>query len=227
MPNKISNSAAVSLSGGQDSATCLLWALRNYEYVIAFSFDYGQKHSIELEFAEKLAAKHGVDWEIIEIKDVFENSSLLGDGDHSDNHELNSNLPASFVPGRNILFLSILAAKASARGIQTIITGVCETDYSGYPDCRRETIDSLEQTLSLGLGMGNIEIITPLMYLNKAETWRMARDMDAIEDIVTMTITDYNGDLTPNEWGFGKEDNPASILRANGYREAKEKGWLS
>lgn len=225
MPSNITNGAAISLSGGQDSATALLWALRNFEEVIAFSFDYGQKHRKELEFAEELCRKHGVPWEIIRIPGIFENSSLLDDSDHNDRHSLSDDLPASFVPGRNILFLSILAAKAINRGVQTIVTGVCQTDYSGYPDCRRETIDSLEKTLSLGIGK-TITIETPLMYLTKAQTWQMAAHMGAVEDIVNLTLTDYNGDLTPNEWGFGKEDNPASILRANGYREAKAKGWL-
>lgn len=228
MENMPSNTTrcALLLSGGQDSGTSLFWALKEFDEVFCYSFQYGQKHSVEIEMAKRLASENDCPHEIIDIEGLLGNSSLLDGSDHNEAHPLNPDLPASFVPARNILFLTIVSAKASAHGIRDIVTGVCETDFSGYPDCRRETINSLEETLLLGMGMGKIRIWTPLMYLNKAETWRLAGELDCVNEIKEKTITDYNGDLTPNDWGYGKEDNPASILRAKGYREAKEKGWV-
>ena len=111
-------------------------------------------------------------------------------------------------------------------GIQDIVTGVCQTYNSGYPDCRKSTIDSLQTTLSLGMGAGDYRIHTPLMYLSKAETWKLAKELDCLNIIINYTMTDYNGSLNKNEWGFGDIDNPATSLRAKGYYEAKEKGWL-
>jgi 7-cyano-7-deazaguanine synthase len=232
----------VLLSGGQDSATCLFWAKAKFGEVHCIAFDYGQRHKIELD-AARLMAKlaHAQSFEIVNVPGILSGSSLT---DHSkdlnESHEMNKSLPSSFTAGRNILFLTIAASKAFGMGIRRLITGVCETDYSGYPDCRSAFIESMEESLSLGLtgDHDSIKIETPLMTLTKAETWRLAHDtakelkselgweVDVVELIRANTMTDYNGDTTMNEWGMGKEDNPASVLRAKGYREALANGWI-
>jgi 7-cyano-7-deazaguanine synthase len=148
------------------------------------------------------------------------------DKDVSARHEKNKDLPASFVPGRNALFLTIAASHAYNRDICDLVGGMCQTDYSGYPDCRRVFIDSLQTSLSLAMEKDFI-IHTPLMYLTKAETWKLAKELDVLEIVRDYSHTDYNGDrVTYNEWGYGKLDNDASILRAKGYNEAKTNGWV-
>jgi 7-cyano-7-deazaguanine synthase len=237
-------SALVVLSGGQDSTTCLVWALNNPEFhsVKAITLDYGQKHIKEIEQAEKICKELNVSWRCIKLdKEFLKPSSLTKHNlDHNNISSINENLPASFTMGRNILFTVLSACmqdfsyKKDYRDengflipiYSDIVLGVCQTDYSGYPDCRRTTIDALQLTLSLGLGIGDIKIHTPLMYLTKAETWKLAKDLGYLDFIIKNTITDYNGDMTENPWGFGSIDNPATKLRANGYYEAKQKGWI-
>lgn len=218
--------AIVLLSGGQDSTTCLYWAKRKFDEVIAIGFDYGQMHIVELDKANEIATIAEVPYKIMNVKNLLAKSSLTMHTDHNNTSYIDSNLPASFTSGRNILFLTIAASMGAELGINDIITGVCQTDYSGYPDCRRTTIDALQTTLSLAMGSGDFRIHTPLMYLNKAETWKMAKDLDCLDIIINNTVTDYNGNMEKNEWGFGSLDNPSSVLRANGYYEAKQKGWL-
>lgn len=218
--------AIVLLSGGQDSTTCLYWAKRQFDEVIAIGFDYGQMHIVELDKAKEIATIAEVPYKIMNVKNLLAKSSLTMHTDHNNTSYIDSNLPASFTSGRNILFLTIAASMGAELGINDIITGVCQTDYSGYPDCRRTTIDALQTTLSLAMGSGDFRIHTPLMYLNKAETWKMAKDLDCLDIIINNTVTDYNGNMEKNEWGFGSLDNPSSVLRANGYYEAKQKGWL-
>jgi 7-cyano-7-deazaguanine synthase len=218
--------AIVLLSGGQDSTTCLYWAKKHFNNVYAIGFDYGQMHKIELEKATEIAKINNVDYKILNIKGLLANSSLTLHTNHNDKSYINSNLPASFTSGRNILFLTIAASMGAELGIQDIVTGVCQTDYSGYPDCRKSTIDSLQTTLSLGMGAGDYRIHTPLMYLNKAETWKMAKELNCLDIIIDYTMTDYNGSLTKNEWGYGDIDNPATALRAKGYYEAKQNNWI-
>ena len=220
-------SALVLLSGGQDSTTCLFWAKHHFERVEAIGFDYGQKHLVELEQAQLIADKAGVPLHISNVKGMLQGSALTEhDKDMSSPHELNESLPASFVPGRNAVFLTIAASYAYTRKIHDIVGGMCQTDFSGYPDCRRVFIDSLQTSLSLALDQ-DLRFHTPLMYLTKAETWKMAKDLDVLEIVRDYSHTDYNGDRsTYNEWGYGKLDNPASILRAKGYEEAKQKGWV-
>lgn len=223
--------AIVLLSGGQDSATCLFWAKKHFAEVSAVGFDYGQRHRAELSCAGKIAALAGVDNKIFNLENLLFGSSLV---DHTQDvaapHKLNDELPSSFTAGRNLLFLTLAASYGYNFGISDIIAGICQTDYSGYPDCREDFRASAEKTISLALG-SRVAIHAPLMFKTKAETWNLAAELsdenfNVVEIVRTMTLTDYNGDLTENEWGFGKLDNPASKLRALGYFEAKEKGWI-
>lgn len=218
--------AIILLSGGQDSTTCLYWAKKNFSKVDAIGFDYGQMHVKELRQAQKIAKDADVPYKIFDVKNLLAKSSLTEKTDHNQQSEINNDLPASFTAGRNILFLTIAASYCAEIGSKDIITGVCQTDYSGYPDCRRNTIDAMQLTLSLGIGIGDIRIHTPLMYLTKAETWKMAKDLGCLNIIINDTLTDYNGSTKMNEWGMGEINNPATELRVKGFYEAKEKGWL-
>jgi 7-cyano-7-deazaguanine synthase len=216
----------ILLSGGQDSTTCLYWAKQNFSEVFAIGFDYGQMHVKELEQAKKIAKDAGVNYKIFDIKGLLAPSSLTENTSHNEKSKINSNLPASFTAGRNLLFLTIASSYGASMGISDIITGVCQTDYSGYPDCRRNTMDAMQLTLSLGIGIGDVRIHTPLMYLDKAETWKLAKELNCFDIIINDTLTDYNGNLTKNEWGYGVNDNPATELRVKGFYEAKQKGWI-
>jgi 7-cyano-7-deazaguanine synthase len=218
--------AIVLLSGGQDSTTCLYWAKQNFKNVLAIGFDYGQSHAIELQQAQKIADDAGVSYKVFDVKGLFSPSSLTEHSDHNQSSRINKDLPDSFTVGRNILFLTIAASHAALHGINDIVTGVCQTDYSGYPDCRKTTIDAVQLALSLGCGIGDLRIHTPLMYLNKAETWRMAKELNCLEVIINDTMTDYSGNQTMNEWGKGTLENPASRLREKGFYEAKNNGWI-
>lgn len=218
--------AIILLSGGQDSTTCLYWAKKQFKEIYAICFDYGQMHIKELNQAKKIAKEANVDYKIFDIKGLLGKSSLTEKTNHNKSSHLNKDLPASFTSGRNILFLSIAGAYGSDLGINDIVTGVCQTDYSGYPDCRRTSIDAMQNVLSLAYGCGDFRIHTPLMYLTKAETWKMAKDLDCINVIISDTLTDYNGNETMNEWGMGIDNNPATNLRVKGYFEAKQKRWI-
>lgn len=223
----MSSSALVLFSGGQDSTTCLYWAKQQFHHVEALGFTYNQKHEVELKQAAIIAGKAGVPFKVMDIRGILRGSALTEhDKDVSASHELNHDLPASFVPGRNAVFLSIAISHAYTLGVTDVVGGMCQTDYSGYPDCRRDFIDSMQASISMALGK-EIHIHTPLMYLSKAETWKLAYDLGVLDVVRDLSHTDYNGDRsTYNEWGYGKLDNPASILRAKGYEEAKSKGWL-
>jgi len=218
--------ALILLSGGQDSTTCLYWAKNQFTDVYAIGFDYGQMHVKELEQAQKIAKDANVNYKIFDIRNLLAPSSLTEKTDHNKNSHINKDLPASFTAGRNLLFLSIAGSFAANNGINDIITGVCQTDYSGYPDCRRNTIDAMQLTLSLGIGTGDIRIHTPLMYLTKAETWKLAKDLNCLDVIINDTLTDYNGSTKVNEWGMGENNNPATELRVRGYFEAKQNNWI-
>lgn len=237
--------AIVLLSGGQDSATCLYWAKKNFDEVVAIGFFYGQKHAIEQKQAQKIASDAGIGFTCINVQGLLGGSSLTDHRkDHNAGHSVNDDLPASFTAGRNALFLTLAASMAFNEGITDIVTGVCQTDYSGYPDCRRSFIDSMEHALSLAMdplnqshftikdtpkdvhGSNMFTIHTPLMHLTKAETWKMANELGILNTIINDTMTDYNGNTTMNEWGMGVDDNPATALRVKGFYEAKEKGWL-
>ena len=218
--------AIILLSGGQDSTTCLYWAKKHFSEVYAIGFDYGQMHVKELEQAQKIAKDANVDYKIFDIKGLLSASSLTEHSDHTQKSNINNELPASFTAGRNLLFLTIAASYGANLGVNDIVTGVCQTDYSGYPDCRRNTIDAMQLALSLGVGINDIRIHTPLMYLDKAETWALANKLDCLDVIIHDTLTDYNGDTTMNEWGMGVNNNPATELRVKGFYKAKEKGWI-
>lgn len=218
--------AVILLSGGQDSTTCLYWAKKKFSDVYAIGFDYGQMHIKELQQAKNIAENAAVSYKIFDCKNLLAKSSLTEKSDHNKQSTINSELPASFTVGRNILFLTIAGAYCAEIGAKDIITGVCQTDYSGYPDCRRNTIDAVQLSLSLGLGISDVRIHTPLMYLTKAETWKMAKDLNCLHIIINDTLTDYNGNTTMNEWGMGINNNPATDLRIKGFYEAKQNGWI-
>lgn len=209
----MSGSALVVFSGGQDSTTCLYWALNRFQRVEAVTFDYGQRHRIELEAAKKIS-------ELAQVRQVVLHDSTLSTlGGNSLTSDLpieslgaTSGLPNTFVPGRNILFLVLAAAYAYKLGISDIVTGVCQTDYSGYPDCRRETIDSIERTLELGMEK-KFTIHTPLMWLTKAQTVTLAEKEGAI-GALAFSHTCYEGVFPPCR------KCPACILRAKGFEEA-------
>ncbi|WP_194435055.1 7-cyano-7-deazaguanine synthase QueC [Vibrio fluminensis] len=208
--------AVVVFSGGQDSTTCLVQALKEYDEVHAITFDYGQRHRLEIEVASQLAKDLGAAaHKVMDVTLLNELaiSSLTRD-DIPVSHELQENgLPNSFVPGRNILFLTLAGIYAYQVGAQTIITGVCETDFSGYPDCRDEFVKAMNDALVKGMDK-NITIKTPLMWLNKAETWALADQYQALELVRNHTLTCYNGII-----GDGCGDCPSCELRKIGLND--------
>ena len=223
------NRALVLFSGGQDSTTCLAWALDRFDHVETLGFDYGQRHRVELdrrevlrealsalksEWRERLGPDHTIDLSVLgEISET----ALTRDAEIA---MTDAGLPNTFVPGRNIAFLTFAAALAYRRGISRIVGGMCETDYSGYPDCRAETMRAMATALSLGLDRP-VEIDTPLMRLDKAQTWALAEELggEALVDvIVEHSHTCYLGDRGQRHaWGFGCGRCPACELRARGY----------
>ncbi len=223
------HAALVLFSGGQDSTTCLAWALDRFARVETVGFDYGQRHRIELDCRERIRPALSL------INDVWR--ARLGD-DHTiglaslgeiSNTALTrevaieigaTGLPNTFVPGRNLIFLTYAAALAYRRGLRHIVGGMCETDYSGYPDCRDDTIKALQVALNLGMEQRFV-VHTPLMWLDKAATWALARDLGGqrlVETIVAETHTCYLGERgTLHDWGHGCGECPACKLRAQGY----------
>ena len=213
--------AIVLFSGGQDSTTALFWAKDQFDHILAISFDYGQRHAVELRQAARIAELAAVEWREVDMKGLLGNSALTDPArDMNARHPQNASLPASFVPGRNHLFLSIAAGIAYSRGIEDLVTGMCETDYSGYPDCRREFVDSIERSLSLAMAPSTFRIHTPIMQLDKADTFKLASDLGVLELVIEESHTDYHGNRTHRHpWGYGNLDNEASRLRAKGWEE--------
>jgi 7-cyano-7-deazaguanine synthase len=200
--------------------------LENFETVEAISVKYGQRHNRELDYAGKIAAHFGIKHTVYDIGTFISSlteSTLLGTGDHNTQHTLAGNLPASFVPNRNGIFLTIISNHAFRKGEKRInlVTGTCETDFSGYPDCRDNYIKAKAIELSLGLDRP-VNIYTPLMWKNKAETFKMASDAGKLKEIIDLTLTCYNGNETLNEWGRGCGDCPACKLRKKGFEEFKQ-----
>lgn len=217
--------ALVVFSGGQDSTTCLGWAINHFDLVKTITFDYGQRHAIEIEQAQKITDKLGVSNVIFSINafEQLSDSALINKAeDIAAGHSHKPDLPASYVPNRNALMLTIAHAYAQKTGFKNIVTGVCQTDYSGYPDCREDFIKSLEQSLNLG-SESDIRILTPLMYLTKAQTFALAEEEKILDTVLEMSHTCYNGlRETRHAWGYGCGECPACQLRANGWQEYLE-----
>jgi 7-cyano-7-deazaguanine synthase len=227
--------ALVLFSGGQDSTTCLAWALSSFARVETIGFRYGQRHAVELECRPKIlselrrrfpawSASLGED-RVLDL-DVIR---LLGATALTEDIQIRmteSGLPNTFVPGRNLLFFTVAAALAYRRGVRTLVGGMCETDFSGYPDCRDDTLKALQVTLSLGMDT-RFTIETPLMWIDKAQTFALAEDLGGkplLEIIAEHTHTCYLGNREPHDWGPGCGECPACKLRRDGwsrYRSSK------
>ncbi len=208
-----STGAVVLFSGGQDSTTCLAWALDRYATVHAVTIDYGQRHRVEVEAAARICQAVGVPQAIIPC-DSFRalgGNALTGDAPVQHGPATNG-LPNTFVPGRNLILLSLAAAYGYQRGMFDVVTGVCQTDYSGYPDCREDTMVALQAALRAGLA-APVTIHTPLMWLTKAETVYLMRDLGRL-DLLALSHTCYNGQVPPCG------TCPACLLRAKGFAEA-------
>ncbi|GIN84454.1 7-cyano-7-deazaguanine synthase [Heyndrickxia sporothermodurans] len=206
--------AVVVFSGGQDSSTCLFWSLRRFQEVIAVTFDYNQRHKTEIECAKKITSELGIKHHILDmdlLNQLAPNALTRNDIDVKDG--VDGELPSTFVPGRNLLFLSFAGILASQVGAKHIVTGVCETDFSGYPDCRDIFIKSLNVTLNLSMDEGFV-IHTPLMWLNKAETWKLADDLGSFDFVREKTLTCYNGIIAD-----GCGECPACKLRKRGLED--------
>lgn len=221
--------ALVLFSGGQDSTTCLAWALSRYERVETVGFDYGQRHAIELsvrpavlkklrelspQWAAALGSDHIID---LSLLSAISDTALTRDTEIAMQE---NGLPNTFVPGRNLLFMTAAAALAYRRGLDVLVGGMCETDFSGYPDCRNDTLQALQTTLNLGMAT-QFTIETPLMWIDKAATWRLADQLggDALTELIRIeTHTCYLGERGQlHDWGYGCGRCPACDLRAGGY----------
>jgi len=227
--------ALVLFSGGQDSTTCLAWALREFAAAETLGFAYGQRHRHELDarpgilerlgnefpaWREKLGEDHLLSLDVL---------SQIGGSALTDDVAIAmraDGLPTSFVPGRNLMFLTAAAALGTRRGIYDLVGGMCETDYSGYPDCRAETIEAMQKALTLGFAEEFI-VHTPLMRIDKCETWRLAEELGGaklVRLIVEDTVTCYEGDRTRrHDWGYGCGVCPACELRSAGYARYRGK----
>ncbi|VVD63585.1 7-cyano-7-deazaguanine synthase QueC [Pandoraea terrigena] len=225
------DSALVLFSGGQDSTTCLAWALSRYARVETLGFDYGQRHSVELECRTDVLAKLRVrfpQWAPRLGDDHMIDLSILGQiSETSLTRETTiamaaNHLPNTFVPGRNLLFLTIGATIAYRRGLRVLVGGMCETDFSGYPDCRDDTMKALQVALNLGMDQRFI-VETPLMWIDKADTWQMAQDLGGdvlVETVREDTHTCYLGERSVlHSWGYGCGECPACQLRQRGYEQ--------
>jgi 7-cyano-7-deazaguanine synthase len=227
----MSHSALVLFSGGQDSTACLAWALRRYDRVETVGFDYGQRHRVELDcrrdvlaairsafsqWGAKLGEDHMVD---LAALGAISQTSLTRETAFEYER---GGLPNSFVPGRTLLFFTFAAAIAYRRGLKRLVGGMCETDYSGYPDCRDDTMKALQVALSLGLDK-RLVIETPLMWIDKAATWEMTRELGGdtlVELVVERTHSCYAGDRAKrHDWGYGCGVCPACELRAAGWKK--------
>ncbi len=232
------NGAIVLFSGGQDSTTCLAWALSRYERVETIGFDYGQRHAIELtvrpillqkirkqfpQWASKLGEDHMIDLSLIS---KISSTAMTEDVEIVMQH---NSLPNTFVPGRNLLFMTVAATVAYRRSLNVLIGGMCETDFSGYPDCRDDTMKALQVALNLGMAT-QIKLETPLMWIDKAATWKLGQKLGG-EVLVNLiradTHTCYLGQRGAlHDWGYGCGTCPACALRARGYQQFKQTGGV-
>jgi 7-cyano-7-deazaguanine synthase len=226
--------ALVLFSGGQDSSVCLAWALDRYQRVETVGFDYGQRHSVELEARQQVrermasafpqwGARLGED-HMLDIRGFGQVAASALTADRAIEMTAKG-LPSTFVPGRNLAFFVYAAALADRRGLKSLVGGMCETDFSGYPDCRRETLDAMQQALNLGMAQDFV-IETPLMWLTKAETWALAKGLggdELVELIVAESHTCYTGERDQlHPWGYGCGACPACELRQRGWE-----GWVA
>ncbi len=211
------SSALVVFSGGQDSTTCLFWALERFNKVEAVTFNYNQRHKQEIDCAKAIASELGIVHTVLDMSLLHQ---LTANALTRPEMEISSggkgDLPSTFVDGRNLLFMSFAAVLAKQKGMQHIVTGVCETDFSGYPDCRDVFIKSLNVTVNLAMEYQFV-IHTPLMWLNKAQTWKLADDMGKLDYIRMKTLTCYEGVM-----GEGCGQCPACKLRNNGLIQYKQ-----
>lgn len=206
--------ALVVFSGGQDSTTCLFWAKKNFKRVVALSFLYGQKHSNEVKLARKIALDADVEFHLMDVSFIgtLGQNSLTDTTIKMDQDKPEGGVPNTFVPGRNLFFLSIAAVFAREKGINHIVTGVSQTDFSGYPDCRDAFIKSLNVTLNLAMDEQFV-LHTPLMWIDKTETWALADELGVLDLIRNETLTCYNGIQ-----GDGCGECPACKLRREGLQ---------
>ena len=231
--------ALVLFSGGQDSTTCLALALSRYERVETIAFDYGQRHAVELQARLRVLAElrsQFPQWAPRLGEDRLLDLAVLGQvSETSLTRDTafameQTGLPNTFVPGRNLLFLTLAAALAYRRGLEVIVTGVCETDYSGYPDCRDDSMKAMQLALSLGMDKRFL-VETPLMWIDKAETWQLAHQLGGqklVDLIVEHTHTCYLGDRSHRQdWGYGCGTCPACELRAKGFTRFVQAGASS
>ncbi len=225
----MTTSALVLFSGGQDSTVCLAWALARFAHVETVGFDYGQRHRAELEARPRIlemlrkgfpqwAPRLGEDHVLpLDTLKAIGGSALTDDVKIAMGED---GLPTTFVPGRNVVFLTLAAALGYRRGIADLVGGMCETDFSGYPDCRDETVQATAKALSLALAR-EVRVHTPLMWIDKAATWKMAEELGGeslVSLIVEETVTCYEGDRSNrHDWGYGCGKCPACALRATGY----------
>lgn len=209
------SSALVVLSGGQDSTTCLFWALQRFDEVRALAFTYGQKHANEVELAREICREQGVPFEAMEVSlfGQLGRNALTDTTLTMDEEKPEATVPNTFVPGRNLFFLSIAAVYARERGIFDLVTGVGQTDFSGYPDCRDNFVKSLNLTLNLAMDE-QFRIHTPLMWLDKCQTWALADELGVLELVRERTLTCYNGIV-----GDGCGHCPACTLRREGLAQ--------
>ncbi|MCA0971846.1 7-cyano-7-deazaguanine synthase QueC [Halobacillus litoralis] len=215
---KKNEKAVVVFSGGQDSTTCLFWALEKFNHVEVVTFDYDQRHKAEIEVAKEIAEEQKVKHHVLDmalLNQLAPNALTRDDIEVKDGED--GELPSTFVPGRNLLFLSFATILARGIGAKHVITGVCETDFSGYPDCRDVFIKSLNVTLNLSMD-DEFVVHTPLMWLDKAETWEMADELGAFDYVRNKTLTCYNGVR-----GDGCGECPACELRQNGLNDYLDK----
>ncbi|MDE6624925.1 MAG: 7-cyano-7-deazaguanine synthase QueC [Lachnospiraceae bacterium] len=215
MNTRNSDAAVVIFSGGQDSTTCLLWAMKRYQEVVAVSFDYGQRHKKELDCAKEITTSLDVEWHVLDMTllNQLAPNSLTRQDIGVDEEAPEEGAPNSVVDGRNMLFLTFAAVFAKQRGITDLVTGVSQSDFSGYPDCRDVFIKSLNTTLNLAMDY-TFCIETPLMWIDKADTWKLADDLGGLELVRDKTLTCYNGIK-----GDGCGNCPSCKLRREGYAE--------
>ena len=208
--------ALVIFSGGQDSTTCLYWAKKKFAIVEAITFDYGQKHMVEIDYAQEIALTAGVPWQVFKLDMIGSQNALTSSNIEVEKEKPANRPPNTLVEGRNMLFLTYAAIYAKSENIHHLVTGVGQADYSGYPDCREEFILSLNQTLNLSMDY-SYEIHAPLMWKNKREIWQMADELGIFELVKTKTVTCYNG--IP---GNGCGNCPACNLRTKGLIEYRK-----